>query len=100
MQKTYLNSPGWFAAFVFVGWLIVILIGLLVRLTTGLSAASDVVFGCEAAIAGFATELLFQRLLGRRLLLLPKLEVPFAYFWLLLCIYVIVMRPFEHAGGY
>jgi hypothetical protein len=95
LKKTSLKNPIWFLLFTVVGLVIVLPVALLVRVATGLSASSDVVFGFEAAVAGLATDIAFRRILSRRLLLLSKPEIPFIYFWLLLCAYVVFVHPFE-----
>lgn len=91
----YIISPNWAAWFFLVGGMLLLVIGVLVRLLLGLSAASDQVFAIEALISGAATDLLFRHFKKLRLLIAPKVGVPFIYLWSLLCLYVFIARPFE-----
>lgn len=88
-------APHWGALFFAIGGVFLLLIGILVRFLLGFSAESDQVFAIEALISGIATDLVFRQFMSRRLVLAPKIEIPFMYIWPLLCLYVFVMRPFE-----
>ncbi len=78
-----------------IGGAITVVVGVLVRFLLGFSAASDVVFGIDALIGGVSAEFVFRRVLGRKLVVAPKVEIPFLYVWPLLCLYVMIARPFE-----
>jgi hypothetical protein len=96
LELISLIRPHWYALFFVSGAVILIVVGLSIGITTGLSAADDRVFAVEALISGLLAEfLVFRRLLKKRLVLILKWPVPFVYFWPLLCLYVFVARPFE-----
>lgn len=95
LKVTSLAEPHWAAIFSVVGLVLLLPIGLTLTATTGLSSASDVVFAFEALTAGLLTELIFRRWLKRTLVLLKKPKVPFVYAWIVLCLYVLMARPFE-----
>lgn len=75
--------------------MLLLVIGVSVRFMLGFSAASDQIFAAEALISGVATDLLLRRFKQLRLLIAPKVEIPFVYLWSLLCLYVFIARPFE-----
>jgi hypothetical protein len=87
LKKAYLINPIWSGLFFIIGGVIVILIGVPVRFITGLSAASDQVFAVEALVSGLLTEQVFKYWLKRKLVLAPKVEIPFHYIWPWLCVY-------------
>ncbi|MCK5050207.1 MAG: hypothetical protein KAS53_00610 [Candidatus Cloacimonetes bacterium] len=95
LKTTFLIYPYWGALFLLIGGAFLVVIGISVRLILGLSAVSDRVFAIEALLSGFLAELVFRRLLNRKLVIAPKLKIPFIYFWPLLCFYVFIARPFE-----
>lgn len=95
LRNTYLIYPHWAALFFIIGGVILLMIGIPIRFVTGLSAASDRVFAVEALLSGLCVELLFRLLLGRKMVIAPKVRIPFVYFWPLLCLYVFIARPFE-----
>ncbi len=95
LKITSLAQPHWAGIFFVVGFAVLLPMGLILTATTGLSSTSDVVFGIEAMAAGLLTELIFRRWLKRTLVLLKKPKIPFVSAWILLCLYVAVVRPFE-----
>ncbi len=90
-----LIKPHWHALFFVIGGAILIVIGLTLTMTTGLSAASDRIFAIEALISGLITEVIFRKALNKRLIFLESIPVPFWVFWPLLCLYVFIFTPFE-----
>jgi hypothetical protein len=94
LKTTYLIYPQWSALFFVIGGAFLLLIGISVRFILDLSASSDRVFAVEALLSGLLVELVFRRVLNRKLVLVPKLEIPFIYFWPLLCLYVFIAQPF------
>jgi len=94
-KNVYLINPIWAGLFFVIGGATVVMLGLLVRVTTGLSAASDQVFALEALASGLIAELVFRYRIKKNLLLAPGVEVPFYYFWPWLCLYVFLFSPFE-----
>lgn len=95
LNTGYIISPNWAAWFFLVGGMLLLVIGVSVRFMLGLSAAADQVFAVEALMSGVATDLFLRRFKRVRLLIAPKVEIPFAYLWALLCLYVFIARPFE-----
>lgn len=95
LKTTHIIAPHWGALFFVIGGAFLLLIGVSVRFLLGFSAASDQVFAIEALISGLAADLVFRRFMRRRLVVAPKVEVPFVYIWPLLCLYVFIARPFE-----
>lgn len=95
LKTTYLIFPHWGALFFLMGGGFLLVIGVSVRFLLELSAASDRVFAAEALISGLATELVFRWIMHRKLVVAPKVEIPFVYLWPLLCLYVFIARPFE-----
>lgn len=62
----------------------------------GFTVASDVVFGLYALISGLASDAIIRYKLNIDLNILPiGPRLPFILLWVLLCIYVILFRPFE-----
>lgn len=95
LKNTYLIYPQWGMAFFIIGAAFLIIIGLSTRVLLGLSAASDRVFAIEALFSGILVEIVLRQVFKRKLVVAPKLEIPFAYIWPLLCLYVFFVRPFE-----
>lgn len=95
LKSTYIISPQWGALFFIIGGAFLLLTGIPVRFLLDLSASSDRVFSIEALISGIGVELVFRRFLRRKLVVAPKLEIPFIYLWPLLCLYVFIATPFE-----
>ncbi len=95
LKSTYLVYPHWGALFFLIGGILLLVIGVSVRYILGLSAVSDRVFAIEALLSGLLAELVFRRRLNRKLVVAPKVEIPFFYLWPLLCLYVFIARPFE-----
>jgi hypothetical protein len=93
--STYIIYPQWGLLFFIIGGAFLLVIGLAVRFILGYSAESDQVFAIEALISGIAADQVFRRLMHRKLVIAPKVEVPFIYVWPVLCVYVFLMRPFE-----
>jgi hypothetical protein len=67
---------------------------ILVFLTTGLSASSDVVFGSEALVSGIASFLILRKTMRLELVPFEKLRISFLWIWIPLCLYVILVQPF------
>ncbi len=88
-------NPKWAALFFFGGGAVLVVLGVLVRLLLGLSAASDRVFAVEALISGLAVIGFIHYRFGRKPLVALKLKIPFVYVWVILCSYVFFFRPFE-----
>ncbi len=95
LKVTYIIYPHWAALFSLVGGVFVVVIGVSVWLISGLSASSDRVFAIEALLSGLLVDLGFRCILNRKLVLAPKLEIPFIYLWLLLCLYVFITQPLK-----
>jgi hypothetical protein len=95
LKTTHIIAPHWGAMFLMIGGAFLLLLGVWVRFLLGFSAASDQVFAIEALISGLAADLVFRRFMRRRLVVAPKVEIPFMYIWPLLCLYVFIARPFE-----
>jgi len=95
LTTTYIIYPHWGALFFAIGGAILIVIGVLIRFLLALSAASDMVFAVEALISGLCAEIVFHKILHRKLIVAPKVKIPFICLWPLLCLYVFIARPFE-----
>ena len=95
MRQVSLLRPQWHALFFVIGGAVLIAAGLLVTILTGLSSSSDQVFAIEALFSGLTTEIIFRKVLKKRLIFLEILPIPFFYFWPILCLYIFVFRPFE-----
>ena len=95
LKTTYIIAPQWGVLFFLIGGAFLLVIGVAIRFLLGYSAASDQVFAIEALISGLAADLVIRRFIHRRLVIAPKVEIPFMYIWPLLCLYVFIMRPFE-----
>lgn len=95
LKSTYIIYPHWGAFFFLAGAVVLVVIGVSVFLILGLSASSDRVFASEALLSGLIVDLGFRHILNRKLVLAPKLEIPFIYLWPLLCLYVFIFCPFE-----
>ena len=95
LKDTYLIFPQWGALWFLMGGGFLLAIGVSVRFLLGLSSASDQVFAIEALISGLATDFVFRRFMRRRLVVAPKVKIPFVYLWTLLSLYVFIARPFE-----
>lgn len=91
-------SPKWAALFLLGGGAVLLVLGVLVRLLLGLSAASDRVFALEALISGLVVIWFIHFQFGLKPVLTSKLRIPFLYVWLLLCAYVFFLRPFEQGS--
>jgi len=102
-QTPLSNNPPQTAGFmsvwgtIFLAIAIAVSIGLhiVVVLATGLSAKSDIVFGTEALVSGVISEAIIRSKMHRKLVPLEKLNFSFLWFWIPLCLYVILARPFE-----
>ena len=95
LKKAYLIAPQWGALFFLIGGAFLLLIGVSARFILGVSSASDAVFAVEAFASGLCADGVFRRFMGRRLVIAPKVEIPFVLLWSLLCLYVFLFRPFE-----
>jgi hypothetical protein len=87
-------APFWGIIFLAIGFAVSIPIGLIIRLTTGLSASSDIVFGAEALLSGIISDLILKHGLHRKLVLWEPLKVSFIWIWIALCLYVMLAQPF------
>jgi hypothetical protein len=94
-KKTYLIYPQWGIVFFLMGGVFLLLIGLSASFLFGISATSDRVFATEALFSGILVEIVLKKIFKRRLVISPKVEIPFIYIWPLLCLYVFIVRPFE-----
>ncbi len=88
-------NPKWAALFFFGGGAVLIVLGVLVRVLLGLSAASDRVFAVEALISGLVVIWFIHFRLQLKLVVSPIVRIPFVYVWLLLCAYVFLFEPLE-----
>ena len=95
LEKVYLITPLWHLLFFVMGAFILILIGISVRLITGLSSSDDRVFAVEALVTGLLTEIVIKKWFHKELYLFPKLNLRFYYFWIFLSFYVFIFQPFE-----
>lgn len=95
LKSVYFINPLYAGVFFVVGFIFLLVIGISVRFLLGYSAESDRVFAMEALVSGVLTDLVLRYVMHRRLMLLPKLPIPFIYLWPLLCLYVYIARPFE-----
>lgn len=93
--KVYLIKPFWHFLFFIIGLIVLLLIGIAVRLITGLSSVDDHVFAVEALVSGLLAELIIKKWFHKELYLFPKLNIRFYYFWIVLSLYVFVFQPFE-----
>jgi hypothetical protein len=87
-------APSWGIIFLAIGFAVSIPIALMIRLTTGLSASSDIVFGAEALVSGVISDLILRRGLHRTLIPWERLNVSFLWIWIPLCLYVVLAQPF------
>lgn len=94
-KPVYVINPLYAGLFFVVGLAFLLVIGVSVRFVLGYSAASDRVFAIEALVSGVLANLVIRYAMHRRLMLIPKLPIPFIYFWPLLCLYIYIARPFE-----
>lgn len=97
LQNAYIINPLWAGVFFILGGVLTVVIGVLVFLTTNASAASDQVFAVEALVGGLATDFLLRRYAHRRLVVGPKLTIPFAWIWPFLCLYVFIFQPLSQS---
>ena len=88
-------NPKWAAAFFFGGGAVLIVLGVLVRVLLGLSAASDRVFAVEALISGLLVIWFIHFRFQIKLMVTPILRIPFVYVWILLCAYVFLFQPLQ-----
>lgn len=88
-----LTSPHWLTLFVVLS-VVISFVPFFVGFALGLSVASDVVFGFYAMISGICTDLIVRRIMKRRLLIWKTPSIDFVYFWVILCLFVMVTRPF------
>lgn len=88
-------NPKWAALFFFGGGAVLIVLGVLVWLLSGFSAASDRVFAMEALVSGLSVIGFIRFRLHRLPILEPIMKIPFVYVWLTLCAYVFFLTPFE-----
>jgi hypothetical protein len=88
-----LTSPHWLTLFVALS-VVISFVPFFVGFALGLSVASDVVFGFYAMISGICADLIVRRAMKRRLLIWKTPPISFVYFWVILCLYVMVMKPF------
>jgi|GEM_PF-6974764 len=95
LKNAYVIAPHWGGLFFVIGGAVLLIIGLSVWTLFGLSAASDQVFAIEALISGFSADIILKRFMRRKLLIAPKVGIPFMYIWPLLCLYVFIVHPFE-----
>jgi len=95
LKPACIFAPKWGALFFLIGGAFLLVMGVLVRFLLGFSARSDQVFAIEALVTGVATDLVFRRFFRCRLVVAPKIDISFLYLWLLLCLYVFFIRPFE-----
>src|SRR5882762_5607830 len=88
------TSP-WGAAFIGIAAVISVPVALIVFLPLGLSASSDSVLGTEALIGGLASDYVLRKRFRIRLVILEKYQRSILWLWIPLCLYVILIRPFE-----
>lgn len=93
LEDAYIINPLWAGVFFILGGVITVSLGVLVFLTTDASAASDRVFAVEALAGGLATDYVLRRFAHKRLVVGPKLIIPFVWIWPLLCLYVFIFQP-------
>ena len=89
-----LTAPHWLAPFMGLS-VVISFVPFILGFVVGLSVSSDVVFGAYALISGTCAHLVLQYRLHRRLLIWRKPAVPFVYFWVLVCLYVMIAAPFS-----
>jgi hypothetical protein len=95
LTVTHLIYPQWSILLLVVGGVTVVVLGVLAWLVLGVSATSDRVFAIEALLSGLsADQIFFRRFLRRRLVVAPKVAIPFLYLWPLVCLYVFLAQPF------
>ena len=87
-------APTWGIVFLAIGFAVSIPIAIVILLTTGLSASSDIVFGAEALVSGVISYLILRHGFHRRLVPWERLNVSFLWIWIPLCLYVILAQPF------
>jgi hypothetical protein len=87
-------APFWGAVFLAIGFAVSIPIAITLRLMTGLSASSDVVFGSEALLSGVVSDLILRYGFHRKLVPWERFKVSFLWIWMPLCLYVIIAQPF------
>lgn len=89
-----LTSPHWLGVFMGIA-IACSLVPTIIGFLLGFSVRSDVVFGVYALFGGAAADGLIRWKLARSLVLFGRPRIPFISLWALLCLYVIVFRPFE-----
>ena len=93
-EVSVLTAPHWIATFVLIA-VPTSLVPFFVGFLAGLSVAQDVVFGLYALVSGAFADFIIRWRFGKVLLVLREPRIPFIVFWALLCLYVMVARPFE-----
>ena len=88
------TEPHWIAIFMAIA-IPASLIPFALGFVLGLSVTRDAVFGAYALISGIFADYIIRAKLGRALVLLSNPRIPFVVLWILLCVYVVVFRPFE-----
>jgi len=60
-----------------------------------LSVSSDLVFGFYVIIGGCIGDVLFQKAFKRTMVLFPGVQVRIIYFWPMIGLVIMLLRPFE-----
>ena len=88
-----LGEPLWLGVFMVLAMLFSLL-PFALGFVAGLSVSNTSVFGIYALLGGVLADLLLRRKFRRALVVFRAPHIPFVTLWIVLCAYVIVVRPF------
>lgn len=88
-----LTAPHWVAAF-FMMAVPISFLPFFIGFALGFSVADDLVFGLYALLSGLAADAILRFRLRVRLVLWSQPRIDFIVLWVLLCFYVMLVKPF------